>query len=147
TVVAQTAIVGSVLANALLVLGLTILAGAWVAKDRMMRFNPRLPNDTATLLQLAVFIIALVGIALNAPHGKLSHHLVAVSTVAVIALLIVYGAWLVPYVRTGLGSEATSPGTPRVGMRTALVLLLVAGTASAFVSDWFVAALTPAMDK
>ena len=53
TVVAQTAIVGSVLANALLVLGLTIVAGAWVAKDERMRFNARLPNDTATLLQLA----------------------------------------------------------------------------------------------
>src|SRR5436190_20441081 len=63
TVVAQTAIVGSVLANALLVLGLTIVAGAWVAKDKTMRFNPRLPNDTATLLLLAVFIIALVGIS------------------------------------------------------------------------------------
>jgi Ca2+:H+ antiporter len=147
TVVAQTAIVGSILANALLVLGLAIIAGAWVAKDRIMRFNPRLPNDTATLLQLAVFIIALVGIALAAPHGRIGHHLVAVSTVASVTLLVVYAAWLIPYVRLGLGTEQTAHATPRVGMTTAIVLLFVAGTASAFVSDWFVAALTPAMAK
>src|SRR3954453_11857066 len=55
TVVAQTAIVGSILANALFVLGLAIVAGAWVSRDRVMRFSPRLPNDTATLLLLAVF--------------------------------------------------------------------------------------------
>jgi Ca2+:H+ antiporter len=147
TVVAQTALVGSVLANALLVLGLAIVAGAWVARDGVMRFNSRLPNDTATLLQLAVFIIALVGLALGAPHGKLGGHIVAVSTVASICLLVVYGAWLVPYVRSGLGAEASHTATSRVAMSTAVGLLLVAGTASAFVSDWFVDALTPAMDK
>jgi Ca2+:H+ antiporter len=146
TVVAQTAIVGSVLANALLVLGLAIMAGAYVSKDKIMRFSPRLPNDTATLLLLAVFIIALVGIAISSEHGKIEHHLVAVSTVASISLLVVYGAWLVPYVRRGLGTEATH-AQARVGMRTAIVLLLVAGSSSAFVSDWFVAALTPSMDK
>jgi Ca2+:H+ antiporter len=146
TVVAQTAIVGSILANALLVLGLAIVAGAWVSKDKLMRFNPRLPNDTATLLQLAVFIIALVGIALTVPHGRLSHHLVVVSVISSISLLVVYAAWLVPYVRLGLGTETTT-ATPRVSMTTSVVLLLIAGSASAFVSDWFVAALTPAMAK
>src|SRR4051812_26123301 len=103
TVVAQTAVVGSILANALFVLGLAIVAGAWVANDNVMRFSARLPNDTATLLLLAVFIIALVGIALTAPHGSLGNHLVAVSVVASLCLLIVYGAWLIPYVRRGLG--------------------------------------------
>jgi Ca2+:H+ antiporter len=147
TVVAQTSIVGSVLANALLVLGLAIVAGAFVAKDRVMRFSPRLPNDTATLLLLAVFIIALVGISLSTPHGHLRHHLVAVSVVASICLLVVYTAWLVPYVRAGLGAQGEAHATPRIAMGTSVALLLVAGSASAFVSDWFVAALTPAMAK
>ena len=49
-VVAQTAILGSILVNALLVLGLVIVTGARRAADGVMRFNPRLPNDTATLL-------------------------------------------------------------------------------------------------
>ncbi len=42
-VVAETAILGSILVNALLVLGLVIAAGAHRAKDGVMRFNPRLP--------------------------------------------------------------------------------------------------------
>src|SRR5690349_9680231 len=48
-VVAQTAIVGSILANALLVLGLVIIVGARRAPDGVMRFSKRLPRDTATL--------------------------------------------------------------------------------------------------
>ena len=51
TVIAQTAILGSILVNALLVLGLVIIAGAVRADKGVMRFSPRLPNDTATLLR------------------------------------------------------------------------------------------------
>src|SRR5271165_7386634 len=53
-VVAQTAIVGSIFANALLVLGLVIVVGARRSDDGLMRFSRRLPNDTATLLQVTV---------------------------------------------------------------------------------------------
>ena len=42
-VVAQTAIVGSIFANALLVLGLVILVGARRAPDGVMRFSERRP--------------------------------------------------------------------------------------------------------
>src|SRR5207247_9146654 len=73
-IVAQTAIVGSILANALLVLGLVIVVGARRAPDGVMRFSRRLPSDTATLLQVTVFIIVLLGLSLGAhdpasPHG------------------------------------------------------------------------------
>ncbi len=53
-VVAQTALVGSLLANALLVLGLAIVAGARQAPDGVMRFSSRLPNDATTLLLVTV---------------------------------------------------------------------------------------------
>src|SRR5438105_8703262 len=56
-VVAQTSIIGSLFANALLVLGLVIVTGASGAQDGVMRFRTRLPNDTATLLLVASFII------------------------------------------------------------------------------------------
>ena len=65
-VVAQTAIIGSILANALLVLGLVIVVGARRAPDGVMRFSKRLPRDTATLLQVTVFIIVLLGLSLAA---------------------------------------------------------------------------------
>ncbi len=88
-VVAQTSIVGSLLVNALLVLGLVIVLGARQASDGVMRFGPRLPNDTATLLLVATFIIVIVGVA-HETHEPAAQHERAVSTVAAIALLGVY---------------------------------------------------------
>jgi len=152
-VVAQTAIVGSILANALLVLGLVIVVGARVAPDGLMRFSKRLPNDTATLLLLTVFIIVLLGLSLAA-HDPASHHVQAISAVGAVCLLVVYFAWVVPYLRSdaapgGGGEErpaegGTRPG-PRLGLGLTLTLLIVAGTASAFVSDWFINGLEPAI--
>ncbi|MGH2902428.1 MAG: sodium:proton exchanger [Solirubrobacteraceae bacterium] len=189
-VVAQTAIVGSILANALLVLGLVIVVGARRSRDGVMRFSKRLPNDTATLLQVTVFIIVLLGLAV-ASHDPASHHVKAISAVGAVCLLVVYLAWVVPYLRSdeapgsgeapGLdippgageapGSEIppstsgsdiqsgtadapvrpeTPPGQdqapgPRLGLGVTLGLLVVAGTASAFVSDWFINGLEPAI--
>src|SRR2546421_7206692 len=98
-VVAQTAIVGSILATALLVLGLVIVVGARRAPDGVMRFSPRLPRDTATLLQVTVFIIVLLGLSLGA-HDRASHHVEAISAVGSICLLLVYVTWVIPYVRS-----------------------------------------------
>jgi Ca2+:H+ antiporter len=146
TLVAQTSLVGSILANALLVLGLAIIAGSTRARDGIMRFQPRLPQDTATLLLLANFIIVLVGLSTGA--GDLaSHHIKAISVVGSLCLLVVYLTWLIPYVRSPIAAEEVRQRDTHSPLVTAAVLLAVAGVASAFVSDWFVAALTPAMDK
>jgi Ca2+:H+ antiporter len=144
-VVAKTSLVGSILANALLVLGLAIIAGAHVSGRGLMQFRRRLPNDTATLLLLAVFIIVLVGISISA-SDRASHHIKAISIVGSVCLLFVYATWLVPYVR-GDAAHEPSRGVARVSMAAAAVLLLVAGVGSAFVSKWFVDALAPAMDR
>jgi Ca2+:H+ antiporter len=158
-VVAQTAIVGSILANALLVLGLVIVVGARRAPDGVMRFSKRLPRDTATLLQVTVFIIVLLGLSLGS-HDPASHHVKAISIVGAICLLVVYLSWVVPYLRSDVApaaaaeadfsSESTAAGRstaprPRLSLAVTLTLLLVAGTASAFVSDWFVNGLKPAI--
>jgi Ca2+:H+ antiporter len=145
-VVAQTAIVGSVFANALLVLGAVIVVGARRSSDGTMRFSRRLPSDTATLLLVTVFIIVLLGLSLAA-HDPASHHVKAISAVGAVCLLVVYVAWVVPYLRSD-ESPRTEPGSgggPRLSLTTTLVLLLIAGVASAFVSDWFVNALSPAI--
>jgi Ca2+:H+ antiporter len=142
-VVAQTAIVGSILANALLVLGLVIVIGARRADDGTMRFSKRLPRDTATLLLLTVFIIVLLGLSLAA-HDPASHHVEAISAVGAACLLIVYLAWVIPYLR----SDRKPPGGyrgPRLGLGVTLALLTIGGGASAFVSDWFINALAPAI--
>ncbi len=206
-VVAQTAIIGSILANALLVLGLVIVIGARRSPDGIMRFSPRLPRDTATLLQVTVFIIVLLGLSL-ASHDPASHHVKAISAVGAVCLLVVYLAWVVPYLRSDTApyeqdddrpredrgerdteagdgqtrgaanaehtttAELTTPGAlttpgerttlvpratpaelttsvpraaPRLSLGLTLTLLLLAGGGSAFVSDWFVNALAPAI--
>src|SRR5262249_60655303 len=61
--VARTSILGSLFANGLLVLGLVIVAGSRESSDGVMRFKPRLPQDTATLLLLAIGIIVLLGLS------------------------------------------------------------------------------------
>src|SRR5436853_5445596 len=65
TVVAQTSLIGSLLSNALLVLGLVIVVGARSAEGRAMNFRTRLPMDTATLLLVSVFIIVITGLSVG----------------------------------------------------------------------------------
>jgi Ca2+:H+ antiporter len=140
-IVAETAIIGSILVNALLVLGLVIVAGARREADGVMRFGPKLPNDTATLLLVATFIIVLIGLA-NSAHDSASHHTKTISIVGAVAILVVYAVWLRQYLSSDtLPAEGTEK--PRVSTAVSVVLLLAAGTASAFVSDWFVHALQP----
>jgi Ca2+:H+ antiporter len=145
-VVAQTSILGSLFANALLVLGLAIVAGSRAASDGIMRFRHRLPNDTATLLLLALFAIALLGIS-DRLGDRASEHQVAISTVGAICLLAVYAIWLWDYLRSDTHSEAALEEPTHAGpaFRVALVELALAGVAAAFVSDWFVSALDPAV--
>jgi Ca2+:H+ antiporter len=140
-VVAETAILGSILVNALLVLGIVLIVGASRERDGVMRFNPRLPNDTATLLLVSTFIIVLIGLAV-ASHDPSSHHTKTISIVGAVAILIVYGTWLYRYLRTGEAPEVEGEGA---GLSTfgAVVLLVIGGLGSAFVSDWFVHALQP----
>jgi Ca2+:H+ antiporter len=139
-VVAQTAILGSILVNALLVLGLAIVVGARRARDGIMRFSPRLPNDTATLLMVASFIILLVGLA-SYSHDPASHHTTTISIVSAVALLAVYGFWARQFLSSDQPVELGE--TPRLSRAVSLALLIGAGAASAFVSDWFVHALEP----
>jgi len=153
-VVAETAILGSILVNALLVLGLVIVVGARRERDRVMRFGVRLPNDTATLLLIASFIIVLVGLA-NSAHDAASHHIKTISIISAIAILIVYGVWMAQYLRSdtrpegaaGGGENGGEDGGPSGALATSLALLAVGGVASAFVSDWFVNALQPTIDS
>jgi Ca2+:H+ antiporter len=144
-VVAETAILGSILVNALLVLGLAIIVGARREKDGIMRFNPRLPNDTATLLLIASFIIVLVGLATQS-HDPASHHIRTISIIGAIAILVVYAVWVRQYLTTPASVQSQAHDRPRVSATFAVILLAIGGAASAFVSDWFVHALQPTID-
>jgi Ca2+:H+ antiporter len=140
-VVAQYSILGSLFANALLVLGLVVLAGTRAANG-VMRFGRKLPNDTATLLLLAIFIISLLGFSDQA-GDRASQHQVEISAIGAVVLLAVYGVWLFFYLRD---EQHPAPTSPRVPLALSVGLLAVAGVAAAFVSDWFVGSLDSAIE-
>jgi Ca2+:H+ antiporter len=144
-VVARTSIIGSIFANALLVLGLVIVAGCFQSADGVMRFAPRLAKDNVTLMMLASFLIVILGIS-AASGDKASHHVTTISIVGAVALLITYAVWLADYIRSDVKPDALH-AQPRISMTVALALLAVAGVGAAFVSDWFIQALTPAMKE
>src|SRR3954469_16363347 len=109
-VVAKTSLIGSLFANALLVLGIVIVVGARVG-DGCMRFNPRLPRDTTTLLLLALFTIVIIGQAVQS-DARAAHHVKAISIVGAIGLLVTYGVWIRYYLRSDSPREPAHAGEP-----------------------------------
>src|SRR6202012_4943512 len=106
------------------------------------RFSKRLPRDTATLLQVTVFIIVLLGLSLAA-HDPASHHVKVISAVGAVCLLVVYLTWVVPYLRSARapGEDAKAPEPepkpksesaqgPRLPLALTLTLLFASGAAS-----------------
>ena len=146
-VVAQTSILGSLFANGLLVLGLVIVAGSTTAADGTMRFRARLPQDTATLLLLSIGMIVLLGLS-HQVGDRASRHEVTISAVGAVVLLAVYATWVWGYLRSDEPVEPAhaEQARPALAFRPALVVLAVSGAAAALVSDWFIAALDPAVE-
>jgi Ca2+:H+ antiporter len=142
--VAQSAIVGSLFATSMLVLGLVLIVGALSARDGVMRFRASVASDASTLLLVCVFIIVIVSFALP---GIGAGHVRTVSVVAAALLLTVYLAWVIPYVIRDQSAGAARVSAARIALPLALTLLAGAGVGAAFVSDWFVDALAPAIHQ
>jgi len=146
-VVARTSILGSLFANGLLVLGLVIVAGSRAASDGTMRFRPRLPQDTATLLLLSIGMIVLLGLS-HQVGDRASHHEVTISAIGAVVLLCVYATWVWGYLRSDEPTDPSEDGHAHAALafRPALAVLAISGAAAALVSDWFIEALDPAVD-
>jgi len=143
--VVQATLIGSILANSLLVLGLAFLVGG--LKHGTQRFASEAPRMIATLTMLAVAALAVPTLA-HVLHTPAEAHENALSVACAIVLLIVFVASIPISLRGGPSS------IPRPEEQTheqawplwlAIAILLLGGVGAAFVSDWFVAALEPAM--
>jgi len=151
--VVRAALVGSILANTLLVLGLAFLVGG--LRHGPQRFGTDQTKLMATLLLLAAAAIAIPTIAAS-PGGPAYGHATELSVVVSLVLLVVFAA-SVPFAvgkGSGIGSldgtdrtDRTDRTEPAWPLPLAAATLLVAGVGAAFVSDWFVDALKPAMDS
>jgi Ca2+:H+ antiporter len=147
-VVVQSAIIGSMLANLLLVLGLAFVAGG--LRHGTQRFEKTRARDTCVLLALATAALVLPSMA-QETHSAASGHIRELSDIAAVVLLIIFALSLPASLRrraTVPGAPAAAPEhteAPRWPLPMAIALLAAAGGLSALVSDWFVTALQPAI--
>jgi Ca2+:H+ antiporter len=142
-VVVQTALIGSILANLLLVLGLAFLIGG--LRHGTQTFHAPAVRTMATLLLLAVAALAIPTLA-TAPGEPDAGHEIDLSVIVSIVLLIVFTASIPFSLRGGRGIsvelEASVSAWP---LPLALGVLAVGAVGAALTSDLFVEALKPTM--
>jgi Ca2+:H+ antiporter len=143
--VVEAAVIGSILGNVLLVLGLAFLVGG--LRNGVQRFDgPRARTITALML-LAVIAMLIPSLATSL-HTPAADHERALSVVASIALLLVFACSVPGSVRrTAEEQDAveTDAGEGEWPVALAVGMLAVTGVLAALVSDWFVHALEPAI--
>lgn len=146
--VVQSALIGSILANSLLVLGLAFLCGG--LKHGTQRFNRDAPRLTITLSVLAVSALIIPTLA-HELHTPADRHGGALSVACAVLLLVVFITSLPAFLKGDAGAaqagqahqeEAVHEGSWPVWL--AVTVLAASAVSAAMVSDWFVEALTPA---
>ncbi len=136
--VVQAALVGSVIANSVLVLGIAFLLGG--IRNGTQRFDSPRARMIATLTALAAATLSIPTLA-HQFHAPAAAHTRALSLICAGVLLVLFFVTLPGFLSVGSDEERA---TPRWSLATTLVTLGLAGLGAAFVSDWFVAALEPA---
>ena len=144
-VVVQTALIGSILANTLLVLGLAFLVGG--LRHGTQSFHAPSVRTMATLLLLAVAALAIPTLA-TAPGQPDAGHEIDLSVIVSIVLLIVFAASVPFSLRGGQGMSVPydeMAGESAWPMPLAIGVLVVGAVGAALTSDLFVEALKPTM--
>ena len=143
--VVRAALVGSILANLLLVLGLAFLVGG--LKHGPQQLGSERARTITTLMLLSVTAMAIPSLA-HWLHTPADEHEAAFSVIVSVVLLGLFALSL-PFALKRSDDDGSPAGheQPRWPLALAVGLLAVAGAAAAFVSDWFVVALEPAMDS
>lgn len=152
--VAQATIVGSILANVLLILGAAFFVGG--LKNGRQFFSQTASRQLAILLMLSVFALAIPTLthALDTPAAN---HERGITIGVSILLLILFASSLPDTLRKdnpdnvvsgsdaalAAKSEAHVHGQWPLGL--AIGMLALTGIGAAFVSEWFVSALSPAI--
>jgi Ca2+:H+ antiporter len=137
--VVQAALVGSVIANGVLVLGLAFLAGG--IRHGTQRFDSPRARIIATLTVLAAVILSMPTLT-HAFHTPAAPHDRALSFICAGVLIALFFVTL----PTFLAGDDAAGGAPRWSLGTTLGVLGGAAAAAALTSDWFVAALKPATE-
>jgi Ca2+:H+ antiporter len=143
--VVQAALIGSILANLLLVMGLSFVVGG--IKHGTQRLDSERARFIGVMLFVSVAALVMPSLATYL-HTPAEAHETTLSMIAAGVLLVLFALSLPASIR-----KADRPGVirgadkeqPRWALPVAIGLLAGAAVAAAFVSDWFVQALEPAM--
>ena len=164
--VVKATLVGSILANVLLILGLAFVVGG--LKHGRQRFAADAGRTLGLMLTLAVFILAIPTLTASL-HTPAESHERVVSVVVSVVMLVLFALSLPATLSRGKSGHTSHDGHSRDGsspiaaspdsaqaasqvnshgewpLAMAIGMLAAAGVGAAFVSEWFVAALEPAM--
>ena len=144
--VVQFALVGSILANSLLVLGLAFVVGG--VKHGTQKFMSDTPRAIVMLMVLAVSALVFPTLA-HSLHTPAEAHEEALSIASAIVLLALFIANIPLSLQGGPlidAAQHASHGNKPWSLVRVITILVVAGIAAALVSDWFVQALEPAIE-
>jgi Ca2+:H+ antiporter len=144
--VVQAALIGSILGNSLLVFGLALFIGG--IKNGTQKFKSGPPKMIATLMILA-FAALTIPTLTKMLHTSAEAHLNALNIFVAIVLLLLFAASTYFFLKNDAAVVSSHSKEEKQGaawpLTLTIIVLLGAGVAAAFVSDWFVVALQPAM--
>jgi Ca2+:H+ antiporter len=142
--VVQAALIGSILGNSLLVLGLAILVGG--LRHGTQKFTAEVPRMVATLTLLAVAALAVPTLAAKL-HTPAASYVEQLSIACAVVVLVVFIASIPVALKGGpitIPSQASGDSVVWP-LWLAVTVLVAAGIGAGLVSEWFVSALEPAM--
>ena len=140
TQVVQAALVGSVIANSILVLGLAFIVGG--LRNGTQNFDSPRARLIATLTVLCAAILAVPTLS-HAVHTSAGRHEKSLSLICAGVLLALFFVTLPGLLKVGEEGEAEPA---RWTLAQTIGVIGGAGFAAGFVSDWFVTALKPATE-
>ena len=142
--VVQSALIGSILGNSLLVFGLALFLGG--LKNGTQRFKSDPPKMIVALMMLAAAALTVPTLAKEL-HTPAEAHIANLDIFLAIILLILLAASIYFSVKgdPSVAPKADEHAHAQWSMKLTVIVLALAGVGAAFVSDWFVVALEPAM--
>lgn len=142
--VVQAALIGSILGNSVLVLGLALFFGG--LKNGTQRFNSEPPKMIVALMLLASAALVIPTLAKEL-HTPAEAHILSLDIFLAVILLVLLAANTYFSVKgdPAMAIDCGESAHERWPMKLTIVVLAMAGVGAALVSDWFVEALQPAM--
>jgi Ca2+:H+ antiporter len=137
--VVQAALVGSILANSVLVLGVAFVVGG--LKHGTQTFSSERARTVSMLAVLAAATMAIPSLA-HQFHAPAAAHSEALSLICAGVLLTLFVLTLPSFLRSTPGEEHAPA---RWSTPLTAGVLAIAGAGAALTADWFVTALTPAI--